>query len=70
MVCKNSSIVINQGVDALIGLNEMQINELPIELINNNSYVFENTLQKSHDQGIRIKCTSNGEDNIQACPII
>ena len=44
MVCKNSSIVINEGVEALIGLNEMQINELPIELINNNSFVFENTL--------------------------
>ena len=44
MVCKCSSIIINTGVDAFIGMNEMQINDCAIEIINNDSIIFENTI--------------------------
>jgi len=56
MVCKSSSIIINTKVDALIALNEMQINNVAIEIINNGSVIFENTIQKSHIDGIYVKC--------------
>jgi len=59
MVQKNSSIIINSKVDALIGLNEMQINDTAMTLINNSSMVFENTIQKSHKDGIVCICNSS-----------
>ena len=56
MVCKCSSIIVNTNVDAFIGMNEMQINDCAIEIINNDSIIFENTVQKSTDNGILILC--------------
>ena len=58
MVCKCSSIIINTRVDALIAMNEMQINGVGIEILNNKSIVFENTIQKCHDDGIAVRGTS------------
>lgn len=54
--CKCPSIIINTSVDAFIGMNSMEINEFGIELLNNRSIVFENTIQKSLIEGIIIKC--------------
>lgn len=56
MVCKSPSIITNNQVDAFIALNEMQINEIGILILNNDSIVFENTIQQSHSDGIKIKC--------------
>lgn len=67
MVCKCSSIIINTQVEALVAMNEMQINHVAIELINNKSIVFENTIQKSHDDGIKIVCNN---EMYSACPLI
>ena len=67
MVCKSSAVIINTRVDALIALNEMQINDVAIELLNNGSVVYENIIQKSHLNGIQVKCDN---DNNPCCPII
>jgi uncharacterized protein YlzI (FlbEa/FlbD family) len=50
MVCKCPSIIIDSGVNAFVGMNEMQINDIALQLINNNSYIFENIIQKSIDK--------------------
>lgn len=67
MVCKCPSIIIDSGVNAFVGMNEMQINDIALQLINNNSYIFENIIQKSIDNGIEIKCIGNGS---QCSPLI
>jgi hypothetical protein len=67
MVCKCPSIVISTRVDGFIALNEMQINDIGIVLLNNKSIVFENTIQKSHEDGIKIICNSRHHP---ACPLI
>ena len=59
MVCKNKSIIINSEVNAFICLNQMQINETAIEVINNSSLMFANTIQKSHNDGIKALCTGD-----------
>ena len=38
----------------------MQINDVALQIINSNSYIFENIIQKSIDNGIEIKCIGNG----------
>ena len=48
-------------------MNEMQINDIALQLINNNSYIFENIIQKSIDNGIEIKCLGA---NSQCSPLI
>ena len=45
----------------------MQINDLGIQLINNKSIVFENTIQKCHEDGIRV---TNTHDKHPCCPLI
>ena len=67
MVCKCPSMIINTRVDAFISLNEMQINDVGILLFNNKSIIFENTIMKSHDDGIKIICNSKLDP---ACPLI
>ena len=48
-------------------MNEMQINVLAIEILNNRSIIFENTIQKCHDDGIKVIGNS---DTHTAAPII
>mmetsp|Transcript_11521 Transcript_11521/g.19489 ORF Transcript_11521/g.19489 Transcript_11521/m.19489 type:complete len:135 (+) Transcript_11521:202-606(+) len=67
MLCKCPSIIINTRVDAFVALNEMQINDVGIKIINNKSIIFENTIQKSHDDGIKIICNSRTDPS---CPLI
>jgi len=47
----------------------MQINDTAIEIINNNSIVFENTIQKSHNDGIKVICQPQRESE-KAYPLI
>jgi len=58
MVCKCSAIVLNSHVDAFVALNELQINDTAIDITNNKSIVYGNKVQKSHANGIVIKCTA------------
>lgn len=58
MVCKCSAIILNSHVDAFVALNELQINDTAIELTNNNSILYGNKVQKSHANGIAVKCTA------------
>lgn len=48
-------------------MNEMQISHMAVEIINNKSIVFENTIQKCHEDGIRVTCNS---EQMSACPLI
>lgn len=66
-VCKSTGIIINSLVDGFIGMNQMQICEVGIEIINNSSHVFENNIQKSHVEGMKIRCT---DESFPANPII
>ena len=59
MVCKGKTIIINSRVDAFISLNQMQINESAIELINNRSVLYANTIQKSHHDGVKCVCDAD-----------
>jgi len=69
MVCKCPSIIIDTGVNAFVGMNEMQINDVALQIINNHSYIFENIIQKSIDNGIEIKCIDRGVPS-QCSPLI
>ena len=59
MVCKGTTIIINSQADAFICLNQMQINETAIELVNNKSILYANTIQKSHHDGVKCVCTAD-----------
>lgn len=57
--CHASAIKTSDDVDAFIIQNEMSINDIGIELQNNKSQLFENLIEKSHENGI--KCISEGD---------
>lgn len=67
LVCKCPAVYLETRVDALLALNEMQVNDVGVKLVNNKSVVFENTIQKSHDDGIKILCDSRSDP---ACPLV
>lgn len=70
MVCKCSAIVLNSHVDAFVALNELQINDIAIDIYNNNSILYGNRVQKSHMNGISLKCTAwKKTSNISTYPI-
>lgn len=58
MVCKCRAIVLNRHVNAFVALNELQINDVALDLTNNDSILFGNRIQKSHSNGITVRCTA------------
>lgn len=55
MFCKCSAIKTYLGVRAEIVSNELNINDVGIEVVNNASKLVDNTIEKSHENGIQIK---------------
>jgi hypothetical protein len=52
MVCRCPCIVLNSNVNAIVALNEMQINNVGVKTMNNKSLLFANKIQKCHYEGI------------------
>ena len=69
MACKNISIIITNAVKGFISLNTLQVNEIGIQIVNNSSLVYGNTIQKCHLDGIVIKSTSP-MDELKAYPLV
>lgn len=52
--CHATAILISLDVECNIYGNEMTLNELGVEIFNNKSRIIDNTIQKSHKEGIKV----------------
>lgn len=61
--CRCSAIITTLDVDAYIVQNEIQICGIGIEVQNNKSKIFDNSISKSHEYGMQLY----GDDNTTRC---
>lgn len=71
MMNKCPAIVLSNMTDGFVAINEFNINDNAVMIINNQSTVFGNKIQKSNDVGIVAYCRQDSENQSDMCaPLI